>query len=600
MGFPTLAEGAPRFLDLAADASTTFSVRADEAGLYVARVHGPARHRGQPAQPGGDLVRARERQTAPGATSSCASTCARATTSSPSRRRRRPPAGSASSCRRTQVEDGGVLLLPAARAGHAARRRRRGLSLHDHDPGRLPRAHARSRPRASAAGSRTRTAGPLVPPGGPADVTRYLRAGPLPLRGPARGHRRARRHRHRAHGDARVREGHGPHPLPLGANRRARLARARRRAGARARRLEAEPSRGHRRDSSASAAGMQATLLREADAGVAAAPAQRGHPGRRAAREALPRGGPLSARGAQQTPEQPGAYTLARLPGGARAGHGPRSTCGRPPRSRSRWAQSVSSRSPPSAAPTSRRGSTTPPGPSWPRATTAPTTGTSRSRPAGARPLPPARRSGGRADRATTVRLRAPREEEKPALAPARLRGGSTGSSLAALPAHGRPGRPAPRPGAIAESLGLAFEVQQGAPGRRSARPPAATRGWRSRSRAAEACRLRLWSEDRRDAARPLGRVRGRAAQRRGSACAAACASRRSGPARAHGRGGRGAGAARASSASRTRPRCASARRRARLRPAANGLVAVAGMRLFVVAEAPAETAARRAGGAGR
>jgi hypothetical protein len=212
--FETLALGAPRFLDLPSGSSATFGVRADRSGLYVLESTG--------------LL-----ATAGNLRSRVVTSFARDAGSGTGRNfelrqylregdyqltvsTRPPSAGHLGlQLRRTRVEEGGFLLLrlPAratVKAGEAVSYR-----FTITRPGRF-RVRALGLGRGFRCRLEDEDGWPLVPPGGPADVTRDFDSGRyrfvvLPEATDARvvsliepmGRRPPR-------------EGHGPHPLPLG------------------------------------------------------------------------------------------------------------------------------------------------------------------------------------------------------------------------------------------------------------------------------------------------------------------------------------------------------------------------------------------------
>jgi hypothetical protein len=212
--FETLSESSPRFLDLDAGASATFNVRADQAGLYVLSSTGLLATDGNfrsrvvtsfARESGNGIGRNFElrQYLREGDYQLTVATQA-------------PSAGHLGvQLRRTQIQEGGFLLLrlPArasVKAGEAVSYR-----FTITNPGEF-RVRALGLDRGFRCRLEDEDGWPVVPPDGPADVTRYFEPGRyrfvvLPEATDARVvsviDPVARR---------RPREGHGPHPLPLG------------------------------------------------------------------------------------------------------------------------------------------------------------------------------------------------------------------------------------------------------------------------------------------------------------------------------------------------------------------------------------------------
>ncbi len=214
VAFPALAEGTPVFLDLAAGASTTFGVRADQAGLYVLESTGLLATEGN--------VRSR-----------VVTSFARASGNGTGRNfelreylregdyqltvaAQAPSTGRLGvQLRRTRVEDGGdlQLRLPARATLHGGEAVSYRFTITT--PGEF-RVRTLGLSRSFRCRLEDRDGWPLVPPGGPADVTRTFEPGRyrfvvLPEATDARAVTVIE-----PMGRRRMREGHGPHPLPLG------------------------------------------------------------------------------------------------------------------------------------------------------------------------------------------------------------------------------------------------------------------------------------------------------------------------------------------------------------------------------------------------
>ena len=214
VAFETLGEGAPRFLDLAAGASATYNVRADAAGLYVLESTGLLQTEGNLRS---RVVTSFARESGNGTGRNFElrqylreGDYQLTVASQP------PSAGHLGvQMRHTRMAEGGFLLsrLPARaslRAGDAVAYR-----FTITTPGEF-RVRALGLGRAFRCRLEDENGWPLVPPSGPADVTRYFEPGRyrfvvLPevtdarvvsLIEPVAGRR--------------VRSGHGPHTLPLG------------------------------------------------------------------------------------------------------------------------------------------------------------------------------------------------------------------------------------------------------------------------------------------------------------------------------------------------------------------------------------------------
>jgi hypothetical protein len=214
VAFETLVEGAPRFLDLAAGASATYNVRADAAGLYVLESTGLLQTEGNLRS---RVVTSFARESGNGAGRNfelrqyLREGDYQLTVSS-----QPPSAGHLGvQLRRTRITEGGFLLsrLPARasiRAGDAVAYR-----FTITTPGDF-RVRALGLGRAFRCRLEDENGWPLVPPGGPADVTRYFDPGRyrfvvLPQVTDARVVSLIE-----PVAERRPRAGHGPHTLPLG------------------------------------------------------------------------------------------------------------------------------------------------------------------------------------------------------------------------------------------------------------------------------------------------------------------------------------------------------------------------------------------------